>query len=44
MIVTVIDSYTAQVYAEDIDQVVATMEGIACMGMIVSPVLGVYFY
>ena len=39
-----IDSYASQVYADDIDQVIAIMEGVAGIGMIVSPVLGVYTY
>mmetsp|Transcript_8248 Transcript_8248/g.10003 ORF Transcript_8248/g.10003 Transcript_8248/m.10003 type:complete len:123 (-) Transcript_8248:416-784(-) len=41
---TVIDSFASQVYADDIDQVVAIMEGVAGIGMIVSPVLGIYVY
>ena len=44
MINTVADSFASQVYIDDIDEVVAIMEGIAGVGMIVSPVIGIYAY
>ena len=44
VIITVIDSFASQVYTDDIDRVLAIMEGVASIGMIVSPVLGVYAY
>ena len=44
MINTVADSFASQVYLKDIDEVVAVMEGVAGVGMIVSPVIGIYAY
>ena len=41
---TVADSFASQVYEKDIDEVVAVMEGVAGVGMIVSPVIGIYVY